>query len=180
MNRIKYLRNCSEEQTTTSDSDHSIYSSVDPAPALGLKNDDQKKIENLRLVLIDPNESLFKRYQSMFSLRNLNTDESAMALADGLDCQDSALFRHEIAFVLGQMQRPITTAKLAKVLAEKSENEMVRHECAEALGAIATDETNQILKNYLNDDVRVVRESAIVALDVSDYNNSEQFQFLNN
>mgnify|MGYP000108948568 FL=1 len=137
-------------------------------------------IENLRQVLIDPNESLFKRYQAMFSLRNLNTDESAMALADGLDCQDSALFRHEIAFVLGQMQRPITTAKLAKVLAEKSENEMVRHECAEALGAIATEETNQILKDYLEDDTRVVRESAIVALDVSDYNNSEQFQFLNN
>ncbi|KAH9415430.1 hypothetical protein DERP_010286 [Dermatophagoides pteronyssinus] len=179
VNRIKHFRN-RDSDCSNGTSDHSIYSSVDPAPPLGLKNNDKKMIENLRQVLIDPNESLFKRYQAMFSLRNLNTDESAMALADGLDCQDSALFRHEIAFVLGQMQRPITTAKLAKVLAEKSENEMVRHECAEALGAIATEETNQILKDYLDDDTRVVRESAIVALDVSDYNNSEQFQFLNN
>lgn len=121
---------------------------------------------------------MFKRYQAMFTLRNINSDESALALASGLDCQDSALFRHEIAFVLGQMQKPVTVEKLAQALALKTENEMVRHECAEAIGAIATDQANEILKNYLSDDQRVVRESAIVALDVSDYNNSEQFQLL--
>lgn len=114
----------------------------------------------------------------MFTLRNINTDESALAIASGLDCSDSALFRHEIAFVLGQMQSPATVEKLAQVLAKKSENEMVRHECAEALGAIATEETDQLLKQYLADETEVVRESAIVALDVSDYNNSEQFQLL--
>ena len=155
----------------------SIFKSVDPAPPL----DDvhlNLQIEKLKSILIDKGETLFKRYQAMFTLRNMNSDESALALASGLDCEDSALFRHEIAFVLGQMQKPVTVNKLASTLAQKSENEMVRHECAEALGAIATLEANNILKNYLSDDQRVVRESAIVALDVSDYNNSDQFQFL--
>jgi deoxyhypusine monooxygenase len=80
----------------------------------------------------------------MFSLRNINTDESAIALAKGLKCSDSALFRHEIAYVLGQMQNSSTVKQLAEALENSDENEMVRHECAEALGAIATNEANQI------------------------------------
>lgn len=132
----------------------------------------------LQNVLTDPNESLFKRYQAMFTLRNYNTDESALALAAGLDCPESALFRHEIAFVLGQMQKPVTLTKLAECLAREEENEMVRHECAEAIGSIATDEANEILKPYINDPRQVVRESVMVALDLSDYNNSDQFQLL--
>ena len=45
---------------------------------------------------------------------------------------------------------------------------MVRHEAAEALGGIATDECLPILKEYAErEDVpRVVRESCVVALDM--------------
>ncbi|KAI7695645.1 hypothetical protein SSS_02540 [Sarcoptes scabiei] len=172
INRIEYLRN-----DRIDNGNRSIYSSVDPAPPL-VKTDE--KIDDLKRILTDSKQSLFKRYQAMFSLRNINTDQSALALAEGLNCQDSALFRHEIAFVLGQMQRPCTIEELAKVLGRHSENEMVRHECAEALGSIATDEANSILQNYLKDEAAVVRESAIVALDVSDYNNSDRFQFIEN
>lgn len=54
---------------------------------------------------------------------------------------------------------------------------MVRHECAEALGSIATPEAIQILQHYLADSERVVRESCVVALDMSEYENSDQFQY---
>jgi len=54
---------------------------------------------------------------------------------------------------------------------------MVRHEAAEALGAIAADEALPILKQYLNDSEPIVRESCIVALDVHEYFNSDQFQY---
>ena len=54
---------------------------------------------------------------------------------------------------------------------------MVRHECAEALGAIATEECTKILEEYLQDSERVVKESCIVALDMSEYENSDQFQY---
>lgn len=173
VNRINHLKG------KNSSGSSSIYSSVDPAPPLEAAADvSPAEIERLGRILVDEKESLFRRYQAMFTLRNINSDESAMALASGLDCPDSALFRHEIAFVLGQMQKAVTTDKLAEALARKTENEMVRHECAEALGAIATEKANNILKDYLSDEQRVVRESAIVALDVSEYNNSEQFQLL--
>ena len=46
---------------------------------------------------------------------------------------------------------------------------MVRHEAAEALGAIGTLECEQILQQYLQDSEQVVRESCEVALDVIDY-----------
>lgn len=60
---------------------------------------------------------------------------------------------------------------------DTKENPMVRHECAEALGSIATDEAITVLQDYLKDSERVVRESCIVALDMSEYENSCQFQY---
>lgn len=53
----------------------------------------------------------------------------------------------------------------------------VRHECAEALGAIAAGDCEKILRKYLNDEQRIVRESCEVALDVCDYANSDVFQY---
>lgn len=94
----------------------------------------------------------------------------------GLKCS-SALFRHEIAYVLGQMQHEACVQQLAANLQDKSENPMVRHECAEALGAIATKECTDILQKYLTDEERVVRESCVVALDISEHENSEHFQY---
>ena len=56
---------------------------------------------------------------------------------------------------------------------------MVRHECAEALGSIATDMTNGELAKYLDPAVpAIIRESCVVALDLSEYNtNTDQFQY---
>lgn len=114
----------------------------------------------------------------MFSLRNLQTDDSVLALSEGLRCK-SALFRHEIAFVLGQLQKPISIPFLAANLKDHMENEMVRHECAEALGAIATDDCISLLNEYLTDDKRVVKESCVIALDMCEYENSPEFQYAN-
>ncbi|CAG2174343.1 unnamed protein product, partial [Oppiella nova] len=84
----------------------------------------------------------------------------------------------EVAYVLGQMQKPCTVAQLAANLADFGENEMVRHECAEALGNIATNEAQLELNKYIEDEKQVVRESVEVALDMSDYNNGPEFQFM--
>jgi len=54
---------------------------------------------------------------------------------------------------------------------------MVRHECAEALGAIATSECEAELRRHLDDDVDVVRESCVVALDMSEYERAEQLEY---
>ena len=91
----------------------------------------------------------------------------------------SALFRHEIAYVLGQIQSPLSVEALRANLEDEAENHMVRHECAEALGSLATDECINILNKYLHDKEQVVKESCEVALDITDYEKSNEFQYAN-
>lgn len=55
---------------------------------------------------------------------------------------------------------------------------MVRYECVEVLGFIVILECIRILENYLKDEERVVKESCIVVLDISEYENSVQFQYV--
>lgn len=152
--------------------DSNPYASVDPSPPTTGK----KTVEELKTIYLDATQSLFDRYRAMFSLRNLRTEDSVLAIAEGLK-DKSALFRHEVAFVLGQLQEPCSIPHLQENLEDHLENEMVRHECAEALGAIATEECIQILNRYADDDKRVVKESCVIALDMCEYENSPEFQY---
>lgn len=149
------------------------YASVDPTPPA-----DNKDVISLKHTLLNENESLFNRYRAMFSLRNIGTEESVLAISAGLKGK-SALFRHEIAFVLGQLQEECSIPYLKESLEDSKENEMVRHECAEALGAIATEECTEILNRYMKDEKRVVKESCEIALDMCEYENSPEFQYAN-
>lgn len=167
LERVKWLQTNSENLK-----DDNPYASVDPTPPMK----DQRSVDELREVLLDENRSLFERYRAMFSLRNQRTKESVLAISAGLKCS-SALFRHEVAFVLGQLQSEYSIPYLEENLKDPMENEMVRHECAEALGAIATDECTKILTGYLKDEKRVVKESCEVALDICDYATSGDFDF---
>lgn len=169
LGRIKWLQN--EASRTEKFKGEENFSSVDPTPP-----STETDIEKLRENLIDESLPLFDRYRAMFSLRNLNTAESAKALSTGFKCS-SALFRHEIGFVLGQMCNENVVEELAMVVRDEKENEMVRHEAAEALGSIASENAIAVLKEFLGDNARVVRESCEVALDMSDYNNSPAFQY---
>ena len=76
---------------------------------------EMKNLEELTNILLNENKSLFKRYRAMFSLRNKGGEEEVRALSQNLKCK-SALFRHEIAFVLGQMSHPAATEALSEVL----------------------------------------------------------------
>ncbi|XP_076244142.1 deoxyhypusine hydroxylase nero [Calliopsis andreniformis] len=165
--RLKWLKS----SDSSANLEKSPYMSIDPAPPA--ETDD---VDKLRDILFDENISLFERYRAMFSLRNLHTSESVLALSKALRI-GSTLFRHEVAFVLGQLQEEIAVPYLHASLDDKDENEMVRHECAEALGSIATPDCFSILNKYLNDSKRVVRESCIIALDMCEYENSTEFQY---
>ena len=142
----------------------SKYLSVDPAPPYAEK----KPVSVLLADLQNPARSLFLRYRAMFSLRDQGSDEAALALCQGLK-DGSALFRHEIAYVLGQMQMAVTVDALAEVLRNTEEHRMVRHEAAEALGSIGGEDVEMILGDFLDDPEVVVTESCEVALDTLDY-----------
>merc|ERR1712029_329714 len=147
---------------------------VDPAPA-----SNEQDVEKLKTILNNTEISLFERYKAMFALRNIGDEISIKALASGLN-DSSALFRHEVAFVLGQVASPHAVAELTTRLRDDLESPMVRHECAEALGSIATPGlgVEDELSKYLSKETpAVVRESCEIALNMADYNNSEEFQY---
>ncbi|XP_061457445.1 deoxyhypusine hydroxylase [Rhineura floridana] len=149
----------------------SPYSSVDPAPPA-----EEGDVELLRQALLDESRPLFERYRAMFALRNIGGESAVLALADGLCC-GSDLFRHEVAYVLGQMQHESAIPQLTVSLESATESPMVRHECAEALGSIAKAACLATLQVYAQDKERVVRESCEVALDMYDYENGADFQY---
>lgn len=142
----------------------SPYDSVDPAPSL---EDENKTVDELEVILMNQQNTLWERYKALFALRNLNNDNATKAIAKGLSSEDSALFRHEVAYVLGQIQSPVVISELKERLSSLNESAMVRHECAEALGSIGTEECQQILLEFLKDKETVVRESCEVALDIA-------------
>ncbi|KAJ1728773.1 deoxyhypusine hydroxylase [Coemansia biformis] len=151
-----------------------VYSSVDPAPATTAT----KSVDELKAMLCDESASLWKRYRAMFALRELGTEEAVLALSAGMEGdKSSALFRHEIGFIFGEMQHPASVPALARVLANQSEESMVRHEAAEALGSIATPEVKVILAKFVNDPESIVRDSCVVALDMFEYETSNEFQY---
>ncbi|KAG7697989.1 hypothetical protein KL930_001651 [Ogataea haglerorum] len=162
IDRIKWAKS---EKAKTENLQTSLYESIDPAPPLPVDNEENDKVEKLQQILNDQSRSLFERYRAMFRLRDIGTDEACLALATGFD-DDSALFKHEIAYVFGQLCNPVSVPALIKVVGNKAEAGMVRHEAAEALGSIATEDVLPILKGFLHDKDDVVRESAIVALDM--------------
>jgi len=174
--QLAYERIISSENEKLSFSDGAPYKSYDPVlPSKCFNNDD---LESLEATLLNCSLSLYKRYEAMFVLRDMNTPQAALVIAKGLKSPGSALFRHEIAFVLGQMQLEATVPMLIESLSDVKENCMVRHECAEALGSIADEKCLSVLHEFKNDPSDVVKESCLVALDMYEYENStEQFHY---
>ncbi|GAA94454.1 uncharacterized protein L969DRAFT_90977 [Mixia osmundae IAM 14324] len=163
--------------------DANPYSTVDPAPAItqgiaSLHDTPESALtpKQLRVQLLDESLSLFVRYRAMFALRNIGDRESVLALADGFS-DSSALFRHEIAYIFGQLSSPDSVPSLVKVLQNEQESDMVRHEAAEALGSIANEDVLSVLKEWSTKGPRVVRESCLVALDMYEYENSGELHY---
>lgn len=141
-------------------------------------------VEELGKELMDANLPLFLRYRAMFALRDLASPPdlptavpAVHALARGFD-DTSDLFRHEIAFVFGQLCHPASIPALTSALSNLNEVSMVRHEAAEALGSLGEEEgVEDTLKGFLKDTDRVVRESVLVALDMAEFEKGEQMEY---
>lgn len=56
----------------------SPFSSVDPTPP-----STEQDISLLKAILLDNKQTLFERYRAMFALRNIQTDDSILALCEG-------------------------------------------------------------------------------------------------
>ncbi|KAJ5855899.1 Armadillo-like helical [Penicillium soppii] len=162
---------------------YSDFGSIDPAPPMPLQSS-EPCIPDLEKTLLDTKLPLFQRYRAMFGLRDLASPpdlptavDAVNALAKGLK-DPSALFRHEVAFVFGQLCHPASIPSLTASLSDLSEAGMVRHEAAEALGSLGDEEgVEDTLKKFLNDPDEVVRDSVIVALDMAEFERNGETQY---
>ena len=148
----------------------SQFGSVDPAPPSKLGD-----IEAWKHSLVDDEIPLFQRMRNVFALRNEGSDESCLALCFGFESK-SALLRHELAYVLGQMQNKVALPSLIERLDDVNEHVMVRHEAAEAMGAIGDISVKAMLQKHLTDDNPEVSESCEVALDLLAWCNTDEWK----
>ena len=151
--------------------ERSEFDSVDPAPP---SND--SRVVSLRNTICNEDEKMFQGMRALFALRNIGGKDSVEALAAAFSSK-SALLKHEIAYVMGQMQDSHAVPHLIDRLADADEDVMVRHEAAEALGAIGDRTALSVLEEYVNDDEVVVAESCEVALDLLEWVASKRLDY---
>ena len=179
IDRIQWTHSSSSGREKLKPSD---FASIDPAPPM--HSSAQPSISKLQETLLDTSQSLFLRYRAMFTLRDLasppdlpTAKAAVLALASGFN-DPSALFRHEVAFVFGQLSHPESIPALVAVLENTKEESMVRHEAAEALGSLGEEPgVEDMLRRFLNDPEQVVRESVVVALDMAEYEKAGEVEY---
>ncbi|KAL8657949.1 MAG: hypothetical protein Q9226_001415 [Calogaya cf. arnoldii] len=180
VNRIEWEHSEQRREEKVRDSD---FASVDPAPPLP-QTASRFSVDELQELLLDTRRPLFERYRAMFVLRDLSSPPdlptavpAIQALASGFR-DPSALFRHEIAFVFGQLSHPASIPSLIATLSDRKEESMVRHEAAEALGSLGDEEgVEDVLRNFLDDEEQVVRDSVVVALDMAEFEKNGQKEY---
>ena len=74
--------------------------------------------------------------------------------------------RHELAYILGQMRQPAAGPTLAAVLADEGDDALVRHEAAEALGAIGDPAWRPLLQRLATHVLPEIAETCVIALDL--------------
>ena len=144
--------------------------SVDPIPAMPTET----PFERLKAVVLDDAHEMWERYAAMFALRNKScasresSDACADVLGEVLSASESALLKHEVCYVLGQLQSASPGARdaLIRCLEDAREHPMVRHEAAEALGSIAHPSTRGYLESFASDPEPIIAESCEVALEI--------------
>ena len=149
----------------------SEFGSVDPAPP-----SDSGKISEFRAVICDENARMFLRMRALFALRNSGGPDALDALAAAFSSK-SALLKHEIAYVMGQMQDSYAVPYLIERLNDHNEDLMVRHEAAEALGAIGDRTALDTLFAFSDAPEPVISESCEVAIDLLEWVESKRLNY---
>lgn len=165
---LKWMRDTNNGETEGFDLSEKEYITNDPSPPFNYKkNEKYKNIEYLNQVL--QTGSLFERNRVIFTLRNIGSSEAISLLCSCFSTNFSALFKHEVAFILGQMAEVASEAlsKLEEVLQDENENPIVRHETALTLGEIS--KGKELLKKYSTHHDQLIAESCIIAEEFVDY-----------
>ena len=145
-------------------------------------NDEDATVLSLRNVLISEAVPLSKRFRALFSLKHYaslqppipQTLPSIQAIAAAFN-SPSALLKHELAYCLGQTRNLACVPYLRKLLEDRDEDPMCRHEAAEALGALGDTDSLNLLRERRDDkeELEVVMETCDIAVERIEWENSE-------
>lgn len=131
-------------------------------------------IKPLRKTLTSESASLAHRFRALFCLKHHASQQPsttltlpALAAIAAAFSSPSALLKHELAYCLGQTRHLEAVPYLRKVLEDRGEDAMCRHEAAEALAALGDKSSLEVLKGMRDDakEVGVVRETCEIAVE---------------
>ena len=131
------------------------FATNDPAPPFNFKREPKyADIELLQAMLLDNEKyDLFERYRALFTLREINNEAAVHAMCQCLKpeyfSKCCALLKHEVAFVLAQMEEVFISAVpyLLECLENNDEADIVRHEILICLGEMLDDKS--IISKFL-------------------------------
>ena len=127
---------------------------------------DSSDISRLETTLNNTKLPLSQRFRALFTLKSINTASSIKAIESAFSESGSTLLNHELAYVLGQMKNPLAVPMLESILTS-NHAVMTRHEAAEALGAISSIESLELLQKHCLKEFEseeVVRETCELAV----------------
>lgn len=125
-------------------------------------------VEFLTKLMLDESVSMFDRYRALFTLRNIYSKASCEAICQALTKDNfrscSPLLKHEVAFVLAQMEKVFSVAVpyLLEACKNPEEQGIVKHEGLVAIGEMIDDP--KLISDLLEHPDPIVSESCAVAL----------------
>lgn len=151
------------------------YTTNDPAPPYNFKREPKyADLTLLQQILLDHEKyDLFERYRALFTLREINTEEAVVAMCQCLTVENSrkcsALLKHEVAFVLAQMEDVFKPSLpfLLDCVSNDEEAPIVRHEILICIGMLIDDEA--IISHFLKSPDLIVSQSCEVAINLMNY-----------
>jgi len=120
--------------------------------------------------LQDPSAPIGDKYRKLFSAKQAAPTQEALvaALVQALATERSVLMRHEIAYVMGQIGNALAIPRLVEMLDDDQEDEVTRHEAAEALAAIDAVGSMHHFERYANSEsLRLLAQTCELAAEAT-------------
>ena len=116
-------------------------------------------------IILDMDARKEDRIQAAFHLENIADAASIHAMGQALLTDPSEIVRHECAFALGETAAPDLASPYLMEAIEKDKSSIVRHESLLALGTLGDARFRSFIQRFLQDNDRLVAESAAIALE---------------
>lgn len=146
---------------------------VPDAPIVNKGPIEDSAVASLRETLGSDQTPLARRFRALFSLKHLAcldpaTEQSIPAIhaIAAAFSSPSSLLKHELAYCLGQTRKLAAAPFLRDRLEDENEDDICRHEAAEALAALGDTKSIALLRRMRDDpkEVDVVRETCDIAV----------------